>query len=111
MDEIDGSVNGILEYFRENPESLEQRNARDFVDVLVNMVRSARQGMESLSQFAGVVQNLGSVSKVLRRPGRQMAQSIRTMAQAVALMDEWEAAAVRLVRKKEDPVVLDTVES
>jgi hypothetical protein len=111
MDEIDGSVNGILEYFRENPESLEQRNARDFVDVLVNMVRSARQGMESLSQFAGVVQNLGSVSKVLRRPGRQMAQSIRTMAQAVALMDEWEAAAVRLVRKKGDPVVLDTVES
>jgi hypothetical protein len=102
MDEIDGSVNGILSYLQDNPEALVQGDTRNFLTTLVDMVRTARQSMEELGQFAGVVQNLGSVSKALRRPGRQMAQAIKVMAQSVALMDEWESLAVRLVGRQDD---------
>jgi hypothetical protein len=108
MDEIDGSVNGILEFLRENPDSVERQDTQEFLDTLIDMVRSARQNMEDLSQFAGVVQNLGSVSKSLRGTGHQMAQSIRSMVQAVALMDEWEAAAVRLGRDRDHGADLTT---
>jgi len=99
MDDIDGSVNGILEYLSLNPDAREQEDTQQFLLSLINLARVSRQGMEDLSQFAGIAENLGSLSKSLGRPGRQMAQSVRTMAKAAALMDEWESAAARLLSR------------
>jgi len=98
MDEIDGGVNGILEHLHQNPDARQQDDAQEFLAVLVNMVRTARQSMEDVGQFVHIVQGLGSASKSLRRPGNMMAQSLRQMAKSVALMDEWEAASLRLQR-------------
>jgi hypothetical protein len=103
MDEIDGGVNGILEFLSQNPEARRQDDAKDFLDTLIDTVRSARESMEEIGQFAGVVAGLGATSKALRRPGNQMAKAVRQMANSVALMDEWEAASTRLKRSESKP--------
>jgi len=97
MSEIDTDVVGILDFVDENPEVHEQ--ADSFLATLVSLGNSSREGMESLNQFGGSVRELGKISKLLRRPGQQMARAIDTMATATAAMDDWEARAQRIRRR------------
>lgn len=98
MSRIDSSVRGVLEYIQEN-EDLDSEEVSEYLESLVGMAGSAREGMEGLNQFSGIVRGLGKISKTLRRPGRQMAAALDAMAKAVAAMDEWEAQALRLQRR------------
>jgi hypothetical protein len=95
MKSIDPDVVGILDYVEENADDV-LLQADSFLTTLIELGSSSREGMEGLNQFGGVVRDLGKISKLLRRPGQQMAQAIDTMAGATALMDEWEARAQRL---------------
>ena len=80
-----------------------------FLQSIIDMATASRDSMEVLNQFAGVAGSLGSISKALRRPGRQMAAAIGTMANAVALIDGWESEArgirSRLEALAEEPSV------
>jgi hypothetical protein len=97
---IDKDVAGILDFIGENPERLNE--AQGFLDTLISLAQSSRDGMEGINGFGGVVRDLGKISKLLRRPGRQMAKAIDTMAAATAVMDDWEAEALRLRRRQAD---------
>jgi hypothetical protein len=96
MTGLDEDVRGVLRFLLEAPERARDPEVDGFLTGLVVLARSARESMEGLSQFEGIVRGLGSLSKTLRRPGLQMAQAIRTMAEATALVDEWEAGALRV---------------
>lgn len=100
MSRIDTSVRGVLEYIEDN-DGLDSEEVGAYLDSLIGMAGSAREGMEGLNEFSGIVRGLGKISKTLRRPGKQMAEALNAMATAVAVMDEWEAQALRLQRRTE----------
>ncbi len=97
MSKIDSSVRGVLEYIEEH-DARDTDDVKEFLDGLIAMAGSAREGMEGLNAFSGIVRGLGKISKTLRRPGKQMAAALDAMASAVAVMDDWEAKALRLRR-------------
>lgn len=105
MENIDAGVRGILAYLESGPEAGHNKEVDDFLEQVESLAQSSRGAMESLGQFAGVVASLGSVSKTLRRPGKQMAEAVRKMATATAVMDDWESDAhrARLTRASKQP--------
>jgi hypothetical protein len=100
MDEIDSSVNGILEFLDEHPE-IWSAEVEEFLDSLARLSISSRGAMENIGQFAGVVRDIGGYSKALRRPSKRLHVAVNTMGEKTRLMDEWEAAVVRLRRRHE----------
>lgn len=98
MSKIDSSVRGVFEYIEEN-EDVDSEEIGEYLESVIGMAGSAREGMEGLNEFSGIVRGLGKISKTLRRPGKQMAAALDAMATSVAVMDEWEAWALRLQRK------------
>lgn len=101
MDNIDGGVNGILEYMSVNPESVTTLDAGEFLDSIAGLARTSRASMEELGQFRVILKGLGGMSKLLRQPSNRMSDSLARIAQATRLMDEWEAAVIRLRRGQE----------
>lgn len=95
MASIDGRVRGVLEYLEQN-NNFGETEASGYIDALVSMAGSAREGMEGLNEFSGIVGDLGKISKSLRRPGKQMAAALDAMASAVAVIDDWEAQALQI---------------
>lgn len=95
MEEIDGSVNGILEFLGDHPE-LRTGDVSSFLEQISALANSGREGMEGVSQFSSSLYEFGEFSKVLRRPARRMSAAMRKMAEKTRLMDEWDAAAIRL---------------
>lgn len=106
MESVDPDVHGLLRFISDN-EDVDSENVDEFLDSLIGVAESSRVGMESLNQFGSIVRDLGSISKVLRRPGRQMAEAINTMAAATAAMDDWEAEASVLRRRHANGSALD----
>jgi hypothetical protein len=104
MQSLDGSVKGLLRFLAENEDVAE---ADEFFDALLTMAESSRNGMESLNQLGTIAKDLGKVSKVLRRPGRQISAAIDTMARATAAIDDWESAVMRLRVRRAQPAQVD----
>lgn len=96
MKATDASVRGILSFIRENPDQID--DARPFLSSLTELAQSAREGMEGVNEFGGIVLGLGRISKILRRPAGQISAAVNTMARATALIDEWSAEAETLSR-------------
>ena len=99
LNDLDAAVKGLLRSIEANPEALYTEDSREFLDQIVELAQSSRDGMTGLSDFGASVGSLGSISKALRRPGKQMQELIRRMAKAAALIDDWEADAVNLRKK------------
>jgi ABC-type transporter Mla subunit MlaD len=93
---IDDNVSGIFAFVENNPSQIDQQQVSEFLDGIVSVAQSSREAMEQLGQFAGIVSSLGALSKALRRPGRQISDAIKTVADATAVMDDWESAAIRI---------------
>lgn len=93
MHDVDPRMLGVLAYVANDRGSAGASDVVEFLETIIGMASSSRESMEVLNSLGGIVEGLGSVSKVLRRPGRQMAQTINTMANAVALIDVWESEA------------------
>jgi hypothetical protein len=110
MDEIDGSINGILEFLAENPEMLTE-DADSFLNNIVELAEGARESMEGFSEFSATVVGLGALSKTLRRPGKRIASALGAMRDKVRLMDEWEAAVARLKKRHLDTSSPEAVET
>jgi len=96
LEDIDSSVSGLFEFIETHPDSLEQEGVRKFLESIGDLARSSREAMGQLNGFAGMLNDLGSLSRSLRRPGRQLANSVQAIARATSVMDAWEAAAARI---------------
>ncbi|WP_456285851.1 hypothetical protein M1D46_13985 [Microbacterium sp. JZ70] len=96
MKRLDVEVRGILGFLERNPSMLENASIRTFLETITAMTRSSRQAMENVNQFGSAIETLSGLSKVLRRPARQVSESVRTMLRGIQLTDHWEEVALRL---------------
>ncbi|MFJ2772880.1 hypothetical protein [Streptomyces sp. NPDC087300] len=70
-----------------------------FLDQLIGMAESSREGMEGLNTFGTAAEGLGSLSRQLRGPGRKINNSVGNMRKAIAKIDAWERAARSIKHK------------
>lgn len=107
MSEIDGAVNGILEYLSSHLEVVQDDRVA-FLESLVGLAGSSREATEGLGQFVDLLTGLGSLSRALRRPSGKMAHAIKEMATATAVMDEWESTARDILRRANGTAGVDS---
>lgn len=93
---IDAEVEGILRHIQVHPETNTDGDINGFLDSLTGTSRSSREAMENLSQFDNAMSGLADISRVLRRPAKQIQTAVRTMVKAMAIADSWESRAVKL---------------
>ena len=92
MHDVDPRMQGVLQHIREGNAN-ESDGAPEFLDVIIGMAAASRESMEQFNIFGEAVQGLSSISKLLRRPARQIGQALNQMAAAIALIDTWESQA------------------
>lgn len=85
LQELDGSINGIIDFVEQNPDMLEKGDAREFLESIAGLAGTARESFGELNTFAAVAEGLGTISKRLREPGRRIGRGLRTMSKAAAL--------------------------
>jgi methyl-accepting chemotaxis protein len=100
MDDIDGSINGLLEFLSESPTSWPD-DAEEFLSSVSEMAATARIAMESAGQFASSTRDLGRLSRALRRPSERVYRAFMLMSDKIRLMDHWESSVIRLRRARE----------
>jgi hypothetical protein len=100
MTEIDSQLTGLFEYLEENPVVSETADIDSFLLSIGGMTRSAREAMEGINQFGSAMDGLAGMSKLLRRPVRQISEAVRTMAKGMSLTDTWEDHALRLRQQR-----------
>jgi len=99
MEELDKQLRGIFEYIESNPQVLRNAGVDSFLGGISGMSRSSREAMENMSQFGSAMDGLAGVSRVLRRPARQVSAAVRTMLKGILLMDSWDETAARLKQR------------
>ncbi|WP_316288981.1 hypothetical protein [Clavibacter michiganensis] len=101
MASINDDVLGLLAYIDKHPTQFDDDSKVDsFLDSITGMTRSAREANANIAGFGVSVGKLGDVSRVLRRPARLLVHAVETMSKAIALTDEWEAAAKKIQKKR-----------
>jgi hypothetical protein len=105
---LDENVRGLLNDMARDPELLRDENVSPFLEGIAELASGTREGMEGLNEFATMVGSLGKISRALKRPGQQMERAIRAMAKSAALVDDWESAAVALLRARDTAKALAT---
>jgi hypothetical protein len=101
MASLNDDVLGLLEYINKHPTQFDEDSKVDsFLESITDMTRSAREANANIAGFGASVGKLGEVSRVLRRPARLLVHAVETMSKAIALTDEWEAAAKKIQKKR-----------
>lgn len=103
LQEVDGSINGIIDFIEQNPRMLEEGDSREFLETLAALAVSARESFGELNTFAAAAEGLGAISKRLREPGRRIGRGVRTMAQAAGAMDNWEGRILPILESSPSP--------
>jgi hypothetical protein len=93
MDSINDGVLSVLGVIQKGDPSERPEGWEDFLDQLIGMAESSREGMEGLNTFGTAAEGLGSLSRQLRGPGRKINNSVGNMRKAIAKIDAWERAA------------------
>lgn len=96
MTAIDLQIDGLLKYIEENPEATAGEGVDSFLTSITGLTRSSREAMENINQFGTAMDTLAGMSKVLRRPAKQISEAVRTMLKGILLTDAWEDTALRL---------------
>lgn len=99
MADVDNQLTGILTYLEGNPDASGDQIA-SFLDSIPSMARSARESMENFSQFKVAMDSLSSMSKLLRRPAREITESVDRMMNATLRADAWETQVLRILKKR-----------
>jgi hypothetical protein len=95
MQSLNPDVVGLLKFIEGNGSADEMDDSQSFVVQILDLAKTARESNQMLGGFGDSVGRLGEVSRVLRRPSMQIRRAIESMSVAIAITDEWEAAAVR----------------
>jgi hypothetical protein len=99
MDTLSSPMAALLREVAAMPIEDRSEDVYEFLDVLIGMAESSREGMESLSSFGSAAEGLGSISRTLRGPGKKIGDSVRAMTEAVAQIIEWERIAKDIRQK------------
>lgn len=96
MSELDGSVSGTLKMLERHPDLVERPDYDSFLQTISTLARTSRDTTSSAGQFAEAIRGLGDMSRVLRRPSKQINDAMQRMFDAMALTDSWDERATRL---------------
>lgn len=99
MADVDQQLTGILNYLENNPAAAGDE-IDSFLDSVPGMARAARESMENFSQFKVAMDSLSSMSKLLRRPAREISDSVERMMSATLRADAWETQVLRILKKR-----------
>lgn len=103
LQELDGSINGIIDFVEQNPDMLEKGDAREFLESIAGLAGTARESFGELNTFAAAAEGLGIISKRLREPGRRIGRGLRTMSKAAGVMDNWESRVLPILASAPAP--------
>lgn len=98
MESINDGVLAMLQVIQSAEPGERPEGADEFLDQLILMAESSREGMEGLSAFGEAAEGMGSLSRQLRGPGKKIGNAISNMRDAMANIDGWESVA-RSVKK------------
>jgi hypothetical protein len=99
MTDLDIQLQGIFSYVESNPQMLANDGVDGFLSGISGMTRSSREAMENISQFGAAMDGLAGMSRVLRKPAKQISAAVRTMLKAILVMDLWDESAARLKQR------------
>lgn len=103
MSETDVAVRGILRDMNRNPVLMDGEGPSEFLETIASLAGDGREAMEMLGDFGDQVYVLGSLSRVLRRPAKQIKDGVRKMSSATTVMDEWESTVARMKTSARQP--------
>ncbi|WP_030886905.1 hypothetical protein [Streptomyces sp. NRRL S-1868] len=95
--ELDGAVRAALDFIQSTPPQERGADAKEFLAQLVGTSESAREGMEGLTYFGGMVQGLAGLSRDMRGPGKDISSAVQQVSKAMASIEQWEERARRLM--------------
>jgi hypothetical protein len=61
LQELDGSINGIIDFVEQNPDMLEKGDAREFLESIAGLAGTARESFGELNTFAAAAEGLGTI--------------------------------------------------
>ncbi|MFK4804326.1 hypothetical protein ACI3KX_00525 [Microbacterium sp. ZW CA_36] len=99
MSAVDQQLTGILDYLESNP-SAAGDEIDSFLDAIPNLARSSRESMENFSQFKMAIDSMSSMSKLLRRPAKEISDAVDRMMDATLRADAWESQVIRIRKKR-----------
>jgi hypothetical protein len=83
-------MSGIIDFVIDHPEVVNESGIQDFISSIAELAVSSRTGMEGVGAMGSAALGLGSVSRMLREPGRKIDDAIKAMVKATGKIDEWE---------------------
>ncbi|SDZ32896.1 hypothetical protein [Herbiconiux ginsengi] len=98
MANVDAQLSGVLAYLDEHPEMVND-DTGDFFDSIGGLARSTREAMENFGQFKSSLDALAGMSKMLRKPARDVSNAVHRMIKSAQLADNWETAIVGIRQK------------
>lgn len=101
MDLINDGVLALLKLIQGSNPGERPEGWEEFLDQLISMAESSRDGMEGLNTFGSAAEGLGSLSRQLRGPGRKINAAVSNMRKAIAKIDAWDRTA-RSIRKQSE---------
>ncbi len=99
MESINGGVTAMLSMIESSSEENLPEGSEEFLEQLISLAESSREGMEGLNSFGTAAEGLGSLSRQLRGPGKRISNAVESMRRAMAQVDQWETAARTLQAK------------
>jgi hypothetical protein len=93
---LDAKVSPLLTLMAGHESIRNQEGSDTFLIQIETLAGSARDAFEGLTRFTASVQQLGVLSNLLRGPAKTIVKSVGRMAETVGLLDDWEAAAIKI---------------
>ncbi|MGV9904923.1 hypothetical protein ACWDU8_20905 [Streptomyces sp. NPDC003388] len=93
METMGSGVKFILQTIQASESEDRPEGWDEFLDQLISMAESSREGMEGLNSFGSTAEGMGSLSRQLRRPGKKINSAVADMRRAIANIDSWERTA------------------
>lgn len=93
MSSINDGVKALLQIIQTADPDDRPEGWSEFLDQLISMAESSREGMEGLNSFGTAAEGMGSLSRQLRGPGKKINGAVANMRKAIADIDAWERTA------------------
>ncbi|QQM42009.1 hypothetical protein [Streptomyces liliifuscus] len=93
MESLNEGISTILKVIQKSEPDELPDGAADFLDQLIAMAETSREGMEGLNTFGVAAQGMASLSRQLRGPGKKIDHAVSNMRRAIANIDAWERMA------------------